>query len=320
MKWNGNPTVNNPTFPGVSFHPYSKTKFKNSGANLCKSSTFTDMLIDFLTILTTNEKFKRLVTLKVNSISRLKTSKIDSTATNINEREVVFSNFDATNSFDLPSTSGLSEGVNNEQHHIYVDNNDHDFGEFTGYEATNSNAAVSKVASTSRRVHFCSKCGRVIKAPLLKKGVCDSCGHTIVDSELNGKVFSDSSLSVRPKESTSAAVGIQNGIGDNNMGNQSIVKNIQGPAEGSDEDTCSLQQCLASKVTFDLKPDFEHVQREFCCRRTRSIVIDAVSIYSKYISLEATHPIGLEESMRQQIESKSNEQSGNNNRPLFLQL
>lgn len=240
--------------------------------------------------------------LKVNSISRLKTSKIDSTATNINEREVVFSNFDATNSFDLPSTSGLSEGVNNEQHHIYVDNNDHDFGEFTGYEATNSNAAVSKVASTSRRVHFCSKCGRVIKAPLLKKGVCDSCGHTIVDSELNGKVFSDSSLSVRPKESTSAAVGIQNGIGDNNMGNQSIVKNIQGPAEGSDEDTCSLQQCLASKVTFDLKPDFEHVQREFCCRRTRSIVIDAVSIYSKYISLEATHPIGLEESMRQQIE------------------
>jgi hypothetical protein len=58
------------------------------------------------------------------------------------------------------------------------------------------------------------------------------------------------------------------------------------------------------KVTFDLKPDFENEERGFCRRRTRSIVIDAMSIYSKYISLEATHPFGLDEPLRRQVEGE----------------
>ena len=60
----------------------------------------------------------------------------------------------------------------------------------------------------------------------------------------------------------------------------------------------------SSRVTFDLEPDYDDKEREFCRRRTRSIVIDAVSIYSKYISLEASHPLTLDESLRRQIESK----------------
>ena len=90
---------------------------------------------------------------------------------------------------------------------------------------------------------------------------------------------------------------LENGINQPDCSNQSLVNN-QGSLKTKDG-------VRTSKVTFDLTPDFEDGEHSFRRRRTRSIVIDAISIYSKYISLEASNPLGLEESIRRQIESES---------------
>lgn len=234
--------------------------------------------------------------LKTNSISRLKTSKVDSTCTSQNDHKDMFSDSDATSSSDACSFSGHAEKEDTEGHNLKSDNSDHDFRELTGYEATatDSVAASTDLTNPSSTALFCPKYD-----PSLKETLCDNCGYIVADKELDNRILNDSLRGARPKESSSSTGVTQNGINQDNVMNQSMARNTPG----------SLKGCRPSKVTFELKPDFEHEQREFCQRRTRSIVIDAVSIYSKYISLEATHPIGLEESMRQQIESKWNDRS-----------
>ena len=143
----------------------------------------------------------------------------------------------------------------------------------------------------------------------MRSNKCDSCGQSIVSRQSSNRTSSDSN-SIGYKDSSSFEVGLQNGFDENNiLTNHSGTKTSQGTTECTSDDVGSLNTSRSSKVTFDLQPDFEHEQREFCRRRTRSIVIDAVSIYSKYISLEASHPIGLEESIRRQIESKLNTHS-----------
>lgn len=52
------------------------------------------------------------------------------------------------------------------------------------------------------------------------------------------------------------------------------------------------------KVTFDLRLDFEDGEYSFRRRRIRSIVIDVISIYSKYILFEVLNLLGLEELIR----------------------
>lgn len=52
------------------------------------------------------------------------------------------------------------------------------------------------------------------------------------------------------------------------------------------------------KVIFDLILDFEDGEYSFRRRRIRSIVIDVISIYSKYILFEVLNLLGLEELIR----------------------
>lgn len=214
--------------------------------------------------------------LKINSVSRLKTSKVDSPCTNQNDRKDMFSDSDAASSSGMCSFSAHAEREDGEGDILQADNSDHDFGEFAGYEPTVTNSVA---ASTNETNQSSSALG-------------DKCGYIVAGNELDTRILNDSLRGARPKEPNSSIGVTQNGINQDDSVNPSMVRNTQG----------SLKGYRPSKVTFELKPDFEHEQREFCQRRTRSIVIDAVSIYSKYISLEATHPIGLEESIRQQIE------------------
>lgn len=216
--------------------------------------------------------------LKINSISRLKTSKVDSTCSSHNDRKDMFSDSDGASSSDMCSFSGHAEREDGSRDILQSETSDHDFGEFAGYEptATNSGAASTNETNQSSSALF------------------DKCGYIVARNQLDTRILNDSLRGARPKEPNSSTGLTQNGINPDDSVNLTMVRNTQG----------SLKGCRPSKVTFELKPDFEHEQREFCQRRTRSIVIDAVSIYSKYISLEATHPIGLEESVRRQIESK----------------
>ena len=220
--------------------------------------------------------------LKINSVSRLKTSKVDSPCTHQNDRKDMFSDSDAASSSGTCSFSAHAEREDGEGDILQSDNSDHDFGEFAGYEPTATNSLAASTNETNQST---------------SSALFDKCGYIVAGNELDTRILNDSLRGARPKEPNSFTGVTQNGINQDDSVNPSVVRNTQG----------SLKGYQPSKVTFELKPDFEHEQREFCQRRTRSIVIDAVSIYSKYISLEATHPIGLEESIRRQIESKCND-------------
>lgn len=242
--------------------------------------------------------------LRINSISRLKTSKVDNTCTNLDGRKGVMSNSDIwciSSSSNESNTIGNSQGAASQ---LQCDS-DNEFGDFTGYEPEKSERYNASQNSTNVLL-LCDKCGHFIDPPSSSKVVCDHCGQSIGNSHTSNGTssFDDSCGSSYKQPPTSVSGGLQNGINQNNINNQSNVKDTQAAPQSISSDAGVLKGCRLSKVTFDLKPDFEHEQREFCQRRTRSIVIDAVSIYSKYISLEASHPIGLEESIRRQIESK----------------
>lgn len=238
--------------------------------------------------------------LRINSVSRLKTSKADNTYPDLDVNSAVATNLDASCTTSSFEELRNSKGAQNQQQCL---DNDNEFGEFTGYEPENPMTLVSTAMHGADGRLLCNKYGHFDAAYSSNKvDKHDRCGQSIVSNQSSNRTSSDF-CSIGYKESSSFAVGLQNGFDENNIStNHSERKTNQGTTECSSDVDGSLKGSRFSKVTFDLQPDFEHEQREFCQRRTRSIVIDAVSIYSKYISLEASHPIGLEESIRQQIE------------------
>ena len=238
--------------------------------------------------------------LRINSMSRLKTGKVDITCNSVDGNKATMSNSDTyctTKSLDVSNTISNSKGAANQVQRLDSDSNE--FGDFTGYEPENSSLADCTARNSSDVMLLCNKCGRLIDSPSSSEDICVHCGQSIGNNQTNNRTSSETSGSSYKEASISVVGGLQNGINQHNISNQT-----QGTTECVSDDAGAQKGCRSSKVTFDLKPDFENEQREFCRRRTRSIVIDAVSIYSKYISLEASHPIGLEESIRRQIESK----------------
>lgn len=243
--------------------------------------------------------------LRINSMSRLKSSKGDSTSaipggdvpTMLNSSDLCA----LGDSLDQLKTCTNSSGTA-DQSWIQIDDNN-EFGDFTGYEPESSASADSIAKNSGDVLLLCNNCGRIINPPSSNKDACDHCGQSIGDQQTSSNPYCSSN-----QEETFIS-GLQNGINQLDKSNQSNLKNIQDTKDFTNSDTGTQKGFRSSKVTFDLTPDFEHEQRGFCRRRTRSIVIDAISIYSKYISLEASNPIGLEESIRRQIESKLNNQN-----------
>ena len=241
--------------------------------------------------------------LRINSMSRLKTSKAElSTNTDIDRNITSAFNSDTSHtgsSVNEQSKDNSLKESRNQQQSIESDNND--FGDFTSYEPESSTSTGNTTGNNGDVLLLCDKCGCFIES----NKACDLCGQGFSNSQTSNRIsdFSGSTSS----ESSSAIISannLQNGVNEEDVINSHSNINCSQASTESVEDSGALKSSRSSKVTFDLKPDYEHQRREFCRRRTRSIVIDAVSIYSKYISLEASHPIGLEESMRRQIESK----------------
>ena len=241
--------------------------------------------------------------LRINSMSRLKTSKAElSTNTDIDRNITSAFNSDTSHtgsSVNEQSKDNSLKESRNQQQSIESDNND--FGDFTSYEPESSTSTGNTTGNNGDVLLLCDKCGRFIES----NKTCDLCGQGFSNSQMSYRI-SDLSGSTSSESSSAiiSANNLQNGVNQEDIINSHSNINCSQASTESVEDSGTLKSSRSSKVTFDLKPDYEHQQREFCRRRTRSIVIDAVSIYSKYISLEASHPIGLEESMRRQIESK----------------
>lgn len=261
--------------------------------------------MDLLNFWLTAETF-RLSTinrLRINSMSRLKTSKVElSTNTDIDRNITSAFNSDTSHTGssvnDQSKVSSLKES-RNQQQSIESDNND--FGDFTSYESESPTSTGNTTGNNGDVFLLCDKCGHFIES----NKTCDLCGQGFSNSQKSNRIshFSGSTSS----ESSSAIISannLQHGVNQEDVINSHSNINCSRASTESVEDSGTLKSSRSSKVTFDLNLDYEHERREFCRRRTRSIVIDAVSIYSKYISLEASHPIGLEESMRRQIESK----------------
>lgn len=180
-----------------------------------------------------------------------------------------------------------------------VDNDE--FGDFTGCKPEPFSAVHSISKDTGDTLLFCKNCGHLINLSSSKKDVCNHCGHTIGYKQTSNNAVSCNVPSGYNERQTSADNSLENGINQPDCYNQSLVNNqCSGDCERSD--TKMKVGLRSSKVTFDLRPDFEDGEHSFHRRRTRSIVIDAITIYSKYISLEASNPLGLEESIRRQIE------------------
>ena len=247
--------------------------------------------------------------LRINSMSRLKSSsKGDSSSSAIPDGDApTMTNsshlVSLENSFDLRNTTVNSSG--GADHACTLDDDNNEFGDFTRYEPASCASNDSTAKNTSDVFLLCNNCGRLITASLSNKGICDHCGH----SNSNKQTSNNSSCNNSNCSNNQKAGCLQNGINQMDINNQTVMKSIQGATDCFNNDTGMHKEPRSSKVTFDLTPDYEHEERGFCRRRTRSIVIDAVSIYSKYISLEASNPIGLEESVRRQVESKSNDQN-----------
>lgn len=252
--------------------------------------------------------------LRINSISRLKSSKGESVSAIPVGDVSALSNSSPLcslgNSLNPPNTCGHPSEM--EDQSCILDGDNNEFGDFTGYEPESFTSADSIAKNSSEALLLCSNCGRIINPTSSNKDVCDHCGHyhsTDHKQTSSNNAFSSSNSNYFSNQEASFSSGLPNGINQRNTSNQSEVGSIQGTTTCINNDTGLTQKGIrSSKVTFDLTPDFENEQRGFCRRRTRSIVIDAVSIYSKYISLEASNPIGLEESIRRQVESKWNNQ------------
>ena len=234
--------------------------------------------------------------LRNNSMSRLKTSKVElSTNTDIDRN--ITSAFNSDTSHTGSSVNEQSKDNSLKESRTQQQSIESDFGDFASYELESS----ASTGNSGDVLLFCDKCGRFIKS----NKTCDLCGQGFSNSQTSNRI-SDLSGSTSSESSSAiiSANNLQNGVNQEDIINSHSNINCSQASTESVEDSGTLKSSRSSKVTFDLKPDYEHERREFCRRRTRSIVIDAVSIYSKYISLEASHPIGLEESMRRQTESK----------------
>lgn len=246
--------------------------------------------------------------LRINSMSRLKSSKGESSSAVPDEDPPAMSNsshlHSLENSLDQPTACGNSSKA--ADHVSILDDDNNEFGDFTGYEPASLASGDSTAKNSSDVLLLCNNCGQIINPSTSNKDVCDHCGHRFGDKQIsNNSNFNYSHSNCSSNKEGGFSSDLQNGILNNiDINNQSKVESIQGTTDCFNNDTRTQKEIRSAKVTFDLTPDFEHEQRGFCRRRTRSIVIDAVSIYSKYISLEASNPIGLEESIRRQVESK----------------
>lgn len=242
--------------------------------------------------------------LRINSLSRLKSSKGE-TASSIPDGDVTaLSNSsllsNTENSSNQPNTCGNPSEVADQS--CILDGDKNEFGDFTGYEPEGVIASNHMEKNSREALLLCDNCGRLIIPSSPNKDVCDHCGQKQTSSN---KTFSSSNLNHSSNQEESLISDLPNGLNQMDLSNQAEVESFQGTTNYINSDNGQAQKGIrSSKVTFDLTPDFENEQRGFCRRRTRSIVIDAVSIYSKYISLEASNPIGLEESIRRQVESK----------------
>lgn len=247
--------------------------------------------------------------LRINSMSRLKSPKGENTSAIPDGDLPTLSNSSdlcsLENSLDQHNACGnSSEAADNAW---ILDDDNNEFGDFTGYKPTSFASIDSNAKNSSDVLLLCDNCGQIINPSASNKNVCDHCGRCTGDKQTsNNSTFNNSYSNCSNNQEAGFSIGLQNGVNTMDVNNQSKVESIQGTSNIFSNDTGTQKGIRSSKVTFDLTPDFEHEQRGFCRRRTRSIVIDAVSIYSKYISLEASNPIGLEESIRRQVESKKN--------------
>lgn len=243
--------------------------------------------------------------LRINSMPRLKSSKGE-TASAIPDGDVTaLSNslllYSVANSLNQPNTCGHPSEVADQSCILDGDNNE--FGDFTGYEPESFISSNPMEKNSSEALLVCNNYGHIINPTLSNTDVCDHCepkqsssNNTSSSSDLNHSSKQEAHFSY-------CSSSLADGLNQMDLSNQAGAETIQGTTNYLV--TGHRQKGFrSSKVTFDLTPDFENEQREFCRRRTRSIVIDAVSIYNKYISLEASNPIGLEESIRRQVESK----------------
>lgn len=146
---------------------------------------------------------------------------------------------------------------------------DSEFGCFASYSDTTEHSGTKQLLDklNTGALLICDKCGNIVPK---NNSECMICDPNYVGEQTDGDKISE--------------VHCSNALED-------VFDEMAGKSD-------------AKKVTFDLKPDYENEEREFCRRRTRSIIIDAMSIYSRYISLEATHPFGLDEPLRRQVEGK----------------
>ena len=208
--------------------------------------------------------------LRINSMSRLKSS----------------------------STSGSRSEVADQSCILDGDNNK--FGDFTGYEPEGFTSSNPTEKNSSEALLLCNNCGRIINPTSSNKDVCDHCGHKQTSSNNTSNLNHSSNQEAHFRYCN----GLLDGLNQVDLSNWAEAESIQGATSYINNDTSQRQKGIqSSKVTFDLTPNFEN-ESGISGRRTRSIVIDAVSIYSKYISLEESNPIGLEESIRRQVESK----------------
>ena len=235
--------------------------------------------------------------LRINSMSRLKQPREANSNVLRDENLKFISTSENLQSSSSSTNPERNTDLNSSADELQSVSSDSDeFGTFTSYMPKSKTTANDG----ENVVLLCEKCGSIIVPSSSNADVCEQC--RLRTEETGNRTLLDNSYT----SSKSNAVGnVPSGLTQADFsGCQNSISctlsnvNLAGCNSGTQRGGQS------SKVTFDLIPDYEHQQREFCQRRTRSIVIDAVSIYSKYISLEASHPVGLEESIRQEVESK----------------
>ncbi|XP_031553364.1 A-kinase anchor protein 10, mitochondrial-like [Actinia tenebrosa] len=253
--------------------------------------------VNLLNFWLTSETFRlsTISRLRMNSLLRMKSSSSGETLVNGN------SETDAPNHQKSPSSSSKNERL------LSDSSSDSEFGCFSGYsdpsEITGPKQMLDKLNTGA--ILICDKCGNIIDRTLDK---CTMCVSEMPDSDVDGKLtVADSS-----QNSKNAGLVTENISSSSHNKRDGLSEKIFNPGRldfdevfnySDDASRNTNNKSETRKVTFDLKPDFENEEREFCRRRTRSIVIDAMSVYSKYISLEATHPFGLDEPLRRQVEA-----------------
>ena len=250
-------------------------------------------------------KLSTINRLRITSIPRLKSSKGEIASAIPDGDVTALSNslllYRVANSLNQPNTCGNpSEGADQS---CILDGDNNEFGDFTGYEPESFISSNPMEKNSSEALLLCNNCGHKINPTLSNTDVCDHCERKQSSSK-NTSSSSNLNHSRKQEAHFSYCSSLVDGLNQMDLGNQAGAETIQGTTNHMV--TGHRQKGFrSSKVTFDLTPDLEN-ERGFCQRRTRSIVIDAVSIYNKYISLEASNPIGLEESIRRQVESKWN--------------